>query len=100
MRHIVDEYKDWQPKYASYELKDFNLRDALRQAILEMVTEAGEVLDLQTKADRKKEPVNKDKLLDELGDTFWGLVGVMNKAGFTWKQVVNHNMAKLEARNK
>lgn len=98
MDHITDKYKKFQPKFAAY--KDWeNDEDKRAQAIIEMVSEAGEVLSLVQKAKRKGKKIDKDRVLDELGDVLWGLVGVMNTFDLSWKQVCNYNMKKLEERN-
>lgn len=98
MRHPVDDYKNWQPKFASYEINKFSKRDKQSQAIKEMAAEAGEVLGVLVKADRKQKEIPRDKLLDELGDTFWGLVGVMNTCNISFSELCDYNMHKLEER--
>lgn len=99
MKHCVDIYKSWQPKYATYDKwKDPEARR--NQAILEMTAEAGEVLGLAQKANRKGLSLNREKVLDELGDTLWGLVGVMNEFNISWYEITEFNMDKLEKRNK
>ena len=98
MRHIVDVYKAWQPKFASYELNNFEEEQALEQAILEMVAEAGEVLELMQKARRKQQPIDRELLRDELSDVLWGLTGIMNRTKTSWSELCEHNIKKLEAR--
>ena len=100
MRHPADDYKNWQPTYAAY-AKWPRSEDQKRklQAIMEMVGEAGEVLQVATKARRKGVPIPKDKILDELGDTLWGVVGVMNEFGISWADLVDYNTDKLVKRN-
>ncbi len=101
MRHITDIYKSWQPTYAAYDKWPQKDKEARRkQAILEMVSEAGEVLQLVQKANRKGTELPREKVLDELGDTLWGLVGVMNEFNISWSELTEFNMEKLEARNK
>lgn len=101
MRHICDIYKSWQPTFAKYNEWDKQAKEARRkQAIIEMVSEAGEVLQLVQKANRKGTELPREKVLDELGDTLWGLVGVMNEFNISWSELTEFNMEKLEARNK
>ena len=100
MRHPVDDFKSWQPTYASYVLKDFDKVSSQEQAIIEMVGEAGEVLQVMTKARRKEELPDREKILDELGDTFWGLCGVMNTFGISFHELTTYNMRKLDERYK
>lgn len=99
MRHCVDTYKGWQPTYASYEINNFEKRDKQAQAIKEMASEAGEVLGILTKADRKGKEISREKVLDELGDTWWGLVGVMNTFNISFSELCEFNMKKLKDRN-
>lgn len=71
-------------------------------AVLEMVAEAGEVLEILQKASRKRggylNAEDKGQLLDELGDVLWGCAAIANALEVTLDEVVEHNMAKLEAR--
>ncbi len=101
LRHSCDVYKAWQPQWASYDKWPQKDKEARRkQAIIEMVSEAGEVLQLVQKANRKGTELPREKVLDELGDTLWGLVGVMNEFNISWSELTEFNMEKLEARNK
>lgn len=71
-------------------------------AVLEMVAEAGEVLEILQKASRKRggylNAEDKGKLLDELGDVLWGCAAIANALEVTLDEVIEHNMSKLEAR--
>lgn len=102
MRHPCDVFKTFQPKFAAYSKWDENTRkeDRKRQAILEMVAESGEVLELIQKANRKNKLLDRDKVLDETSDVLWGLVGVMNEFNISWYELCNYNMDKLNERNK
>lgn len=95
-----EEYKKWQPTLAAYELNNFPSHAKLEQAIIEMTGEAGEVLQLMTKARRKGVEIDRYKLLDEIGDVFWGLTGILNTTGFTLEEVMEHNYNKLTERYK
>jgi NTP pyrophosphatase (non-canonical NTP hydrolase) len=97
--HIVDFYKKWQPMYAAYTSWPDSI-DRLEQPVKEMVAEASEVLALFVKARRKGAMPERGAIVDELGDTFWGLVGVMNMYGIDFDELVNYNIEKLTARNK
>jgi NTP pyrophosphatase (non-canonical NTP hydrolase) len=98
MIHVVDKYKDWQPKYAAY-TGWTDKRQRQEQAVREMICEALEVQAIITKAYRKGKVLDREKILDELGDTFWGLVGVMNEFDISWEEMINYNMKKLDGRN-
>lgn len=101
MMHIVDVYKNWQPTYAAYDKWDKKQYHQKRkdQAIKEMVGEAGEVLQISTKAGRKGKPIDRDLIIDELGDTFWGVVGIMNEFNISFHELCTYNMDKLKKRN-
>lgn len=103
MRHIVDTYKNWQPKYAAYakwlKSDEYTKEERKLQAIMEMAGESLEVLQVATKARRKNTNIPRDKIIDELGDTLWGLVGVMNEFNISWGDLCEYNMKKLANRN-
>lgn len=95
-----EEYKKWQPSYASYHLNNFKDRDRKSQAIKEMVSEAGEVLSILTKADRKGKDIDRNKIIDEVGDTFWGLTGILNEFDISLEELMEYNYKKLSDRFK
>jgi len=103
MMHICDVYKNFQPRYAAYDkwpnASKSNKEARRKQAIIEMVSEAGEVLQLVQKANRKGSELPREKVVDELGDTLWGLVGVMNEFNISWFELCSFNTEKLEDRN-
>jgi len=99
MRSITDTYKSWQSEHAAY-TNWTDKRKRQEQAVKEMVCEASEVMAEFVKSARKGRPVSREKILDELGDTLWGLVGVMNEFNMSWHEVMTHNMEKLNARYK
>lgn len=96
-----EEYKKWQPKYAAYNkwIEDKYKDERREQAIREMVSEANEVMDIVTKVRRNEQHIPRARVLDELGDTLWGLVGVMNEFDMTLEEVIEYNYNKLTARN-
>lgn len=95
----ITSYKNWQPTYAAY-AKWTDARKRQEQAVKEMLCEANEVLAEFVKTNRKGLPVRREKILDELGDTFWGLVGVMNEFNIDFFELAANNMQKLTERNK
>lgn len=101
MRHPVDNYKAWQPTLAAYDKWPKALSQERKlQAIMEMSGEALEVLQVATKARRKGLVIPRDKVLDELGDTLWGLVGIMNEFNISWSELCDSNREKLTKRYK
>lgn len=77
-----------------------NVPDHLRAhwAVGELASEAGEALGVTTKGLRKAEPVNVEKLRDELGDTLWGLVASAQAIGTDLYGLMYHNHQKLSLR--
>lgn len=98
----LNEYKEWNPKFYPKWVKDGELSDEakLHWAILEMVGESGEVLELVQKSIRKMKPIDRDKLKDELSDVLWGFTTICNIAGFEYEEIAGFNHDKLEERNK
>lgn len=94
----VEGYKRWQPRYAAYSGWT-DPRKRQEQATKEMICEASEVLAEFVKSNRKGKAVNREKIVDELGDTFWGLVGIMNEFNISFYEMVSYNMNKLTERN-
>ena len=66
--------------------------------ILELAAEAGEVLGLLTKAERKGVAIQPDALLDELSDVVWGVYAVLTKMNWSLAEVITFNKNKLTAR--
>ncbi len=93
-----NEYRKWQPKYAAYD-KWEDKEKRKQQAILEFTGEATEVLGIIQKAQRKGEPINRERVVDELGDSLWGLVGVMNEFDISLEELIGFNVRKLTDRN-
>lgn len=104
LTHIVEEYKNWQPTLAAYSKWTdptfvISTNEAKKvQAIHEFVSEAGEVLGVATKAWRKGRDIPREKIVDELSDALWGLVGVMNEFNISWEEMAQFNMDKLNER--
>lgn len=98
----LNEYKDWNPKFYPEWVSSLEVSNELRLhwAILEMAGESGEVLELLQKSIRKMQPIDKDKLKDELSDVLWGFTTICNIAGFTYEEIAKFNHDKLEERNK
>lgn len=67
-------------------------------AATQMTCEASEVLEIFEKAIRKGKDVDHEKVLDECGDTLWGLTCVLNTLGLSLDDCITHNINKLVAR--
>ena len=95
------EYKD----YAAF-VKDVSTQKVqgemlrINWAIQEMAAEAGEVVGVSVKSLRKGIPIDKDRLWDELSDTFWGIAAIMNEAfpDKSLEDLMKYNQDKLVGR--
>lgn len=99
MRHPVDDYRVWQPTYAQYDKHEWGPERSKEYLIVGLAAEAAEVLGILQKSLRKDVPISREKIVDELGDTFWYLSGIMNQFNISWKELTEYNMNKLDARN-
>lgn len=60
--------------------------------------EAGEVADIIKKVLFHDKPMDRQHLLEELGDTLWYMNLLILTMGSTWDEVMAMNIAKLETR--
>ena len=74
-------------------------RDRLLDAASGLAEESGEVLGLVRKHLMQGRPLERDAMLQELGDVLWCLAAVASDAGVTLDQVAEANLAKLRARH-
>lgn len=67
-------------------------------ACIGLTTEAGEVADILKRHLFYGEPLIKEEILEEAGDTLWYLVLALSAVGLTLDQVMEANMEKLKIR--
>lgn len=60
--------------------------------------EAGEIADALKKAAIYNKPLDRDNVVEELGDLLFYMQGVMNELDISWDEVVKFNVTKLSAR--
>ena len=72
--------------------------DGLMHAAAGMAGEAGEVLDLIKKHWVYDKPLDREKLIEELGDELFYYVAMLNLLGVNLDAVIQYNMAKLTKR--
>ena len=70
----------------------------LMNGALGLCGEAGEVADLIKKATFQGHELDKEKLIEELGDVAWYLAIAAEALGVTLGEVLERNVKKLEAR--
>lgn len=65
---------------------------------LGLAGECGEVCELFKKATRDNVPIDKDKVIKELGDVMWYIANICSVNAISLQQVVQQNVNKLEKR--
>lgn len=60
--------------------------------------EGGELLDAVKKHVIYQKPIDRENVVEELGDLTFYMQGIMNSLGVTWEEVFAHNRAKLAMR--
>lgn len=89
------EYSNEAMKTAPQELND---REKQLNAVIGLVGESAEILDVYKKILYQGHPFDKDKVIDELGDTLWYANLLINALGTTWEEVFDTNIKKLRKR--
>lgn len=77
---------------------DLTGRDLLINSVMGLCGESGEVIDLVKKHVSHGHPLNKEKLIDELGDVAWYLAECADAIGISLEEVLTHNIEKLKKR--
>lgn len=106
----ISDYIKWRPKFSKYlityspvsPIPDHILRTGHHRkqaAIVGIAAEAGELLGVLQKANRKGEPIPQDRALDELSDVRWYYQMMLDEFGWTDEEVMEYNYGKLEDRN-
>jgi NTP pyrophosphatase (non-canonical NTP hydrolase) len=91
----VNEYQKLAMVTKNPALKD---RDLLINSVMGLCGESGEVIDLVKKHVSHGHPLNREKLIDELGDVAWYLAECAEAIGVTLEDVLTHNIEKLKKR--
>ena len=91
----LNQYQDWASRTVN---KNLNATDTMAQDALGIAGEAGECADLVKKHLFHKHPLDKDKLVKELGDVLWYVSQLAADIGVTLDEVAQKNVDKLKAR--
>lgn len=67
-------------------------------AVIGLVGESAEILDLYKKFKYQGHPFDKEKVIDELGDTLWYANLLIKALSTTWEEVFDSNIKKLRSR--
>ena len=78
--------------------KELSERDVLINSVMGLCGESGEVIDLVKKHVSHGHPLNREKLIDELGDVAWYLAECAYVLGVPLEDVLARNIEKLKAR--
>ena len=89
------EYQRLAQRTANVNLSD---TDHTLNGVYGLNGESGECIDIIKKAAFQGHELNKEKLLDELGDVLWYIVETAVGIGTTLEEVAQHNIGKLRAR--
>lgn len=72
----------------------------LEYCVMNLVSEAGEVIGLFAKARRDEKLIDKGNLCKELGDVCWQVAAVAHLSGLTLEEILEANLIKLASRQK
>ena len=82
--------------YKSYE--DFHTGDVsprLDYAIIGMVTESAKLLDITKKTKKSLTPLNREKVIEELGDLLWYMNLAISELGLSYEEIAQANLTKI-----
>lgn len=91
-------FDDYQIAAARTINHDLSHRNQLACAALGLAGEAGEAADMLKKHLFHDHPLDRAKLVGELGDVLWYLATLATTLGVTLDEVASGNVAKLRAR--
>ncbi len=78
--------------------KELSDRDALINGVMGLCGESGEVIDLVKKHISHGHELNREKLIDELGDVAWYIARIADVIGVELEDILEHNIEKLRKR--
>lgn len=95
------DYRAWRPTYSQYEQNYSADASTVHEeaSIIGLAAEAGELLGIVQKSIRKGILIDREKVIDELGDVLWYMCYVMDAHDISMDQLTDFNKNKLEARN-
>lgn len=79
-------------------LEQDDMRERLTLACMGLAGETGEVIDLIKKLLYHKKKIEREDIIEELGDVFWYYVLILNTLNIKMSDVLNANADKLIAR--
>ena len=91
----INEYQSLAMTTKNPELQD---KELLMNSVMGLCGESGEVIDVVKKHIFHGHPLNREKLIDELGDVSWYLAECATALGITLEDIFTHNIDKLKKR--
>ena len=91
-QYVRDSFK------SSPKLSSMSVDTALRFSLTGLSEETGEVARLMCRESYKGQCMPKENWLEELGDVLWYLTALTVLKGFTFEDIFNYNVKKLERR--
>lgn len=88
----LEEYSEWVKARHPYE--------STTQAVLGLVSEAGEVAQVRRKCTGALDEASRADMIEELGDTLHYMVRLASLMGVTLSELADRNVSKLEARDR
>lgn len=78
--------------------KDLDEREVLINGVMGLCGESGEVIDIVKKHISQGHPLNKDKIVEELGDVLWYIAELATILNVTIEDIMKYNINKLSQR--
>ncbi len=78
--------------------KDLDEREVLINGVMGLCGESGEVIDIVKKHISQGHPLNKDKIIEELGDVMWYIAELATILNVTIEDIMKYNINKLSKR--
>ncbi len=91
----VNDYQQLAMTTLNPQLKE---KDVLINSVMGLCGESGECIDIVKKWLAQGHDLDKDKLIDELGDVAWYLAECATALGVSLQSVLQHNLDKLRKR--
>jgi len=94
----INEYKKkaLRTDYANY--SDFHTGDVsarLDYSTIGLVTESSKILDLIKKSKKSLHPLDKQKIIEELGDLLWYLNLTLDELGISFEDIMEASLDKI-----
>lgn len=78
--------------------KDLDEREVLINGVMGLCGESGEVIDIVKKHISQGHPLNKEKIVEELGDVLWYIAELATILNVTIEDIMKYNINKLSQR--